>query len=156
MPAAGSLPTEIEKVWYSCCPIWWAASAVQVMAAALVTVAPATVTGAGRTASVILAVQPSIGLTETAVNGVPEGKVTVSSVVLAVGDSLGTLKVSCEKPPADVEAGSTLRWAEAALTPKAMRPAAVARTVTVFQGTGACRGMTKPFRCCRSQVTAGW
>lgn len=30
VPAAGSRPTEIEKVWYSCCPSWWAASAVQV------------------------------------------------------------------------------------------------------------------------------
>ena len=136
-PAEGSRPTEIEKVWYSCCPSWWAASAVHVtVEAALVIVAPSTVTGAGSFASATLAVQPSMGLTETEVNGVPVGRVTVSLVVLAVSDSLGTLKVSWENPPADVEAGSTWTWAEAAPTPRAMRPAAAARTVTVFRARG--------------------
>jgi hypothetical protein len=123
----------MENVWYSCCPSWWAASAVQVtVAAALVILAPSTVTGAGRAASVIFAVQPSMGLTETDVNGVAVGSVTVTLVVLAVSDSLGTRKVSCEKPPAEVDAGSTWTWADAEPTPRTIRPAAAAATVTVF------------------------
>ena len=86
-----------DNVWYSCCEIWWAASAVQVtVAAALVMVAPLAVMGVGRAASLISAFQPSMGLTETDVKGVSFGSVTVSLDVLAVSDSLGTRKVSWE------------------------------------------------------------
>ena len=42
---------------------------------------------------VTTAFQPSTGFTDTEVNGVSVGSVTSSLLVLAVADSLGTLKV---------------------------------------------------------------
>ncbi len=95
-------------------------------------VAPLTVIGAASSASRTSTVQPSIGLTDTDVKGVSDGRVTVSLVVLAVWDSLGTRNVSWEKPPSDVESGVTPTCADAAPAPKVIKQVATARTAAVL------------------------
>lgn len=71
------------------------------------------VTTSGSCAVVTFAVQPGTGRTETVASGRSCGRVTTSSVVDAVSDSLGTRKVSAAYPPEAVASGVTRTCAEA-------------------------------------------
>src|SRR4051794_34070186 len=71
-------------------------------------------TGSGSVVRTSSAVQPAIGTVPTLVNGVAVGRASVTLVVLAVSDSLGTLSVSRAYDPASAVFSSSVTWAPAA------------------------------------------
>jgi len=79
---------------------------------ASVTVAPSTSTDLGSLVSLACAVQPGIGRVDTAANGVSVDSCTVSLVVLALSDSLGTRNTGLPKPPAAVAVAAAQRRRE--------------------------------------------
>src|SRR3954451_1926997 len=94
-PGAGSGPTESAKSWYWPGPIAAPGSAVQVtVRTASVRVAPSTSTAVGRGAVTRTTRHPGTALACTEANGGSWGSRTLSFVVLALSDSLGTRKVS--------------------------------------------------------------
>jgi hypothetical protein len=99
-------------------------------------VAPSPRTGWGNAPLTTSAVQPGTGFTRTDVNGVSVGRSTSIFVVVAVFDSLGTLKVTWVEAPSAGASGVTVTWAEAAPRPKVMREAVAAPTAAAFSERG--------------------
>lgn len=114
-PASGSLPTMMVFALRNRgrgigCP--------DTARGAFVTVVPVSLTGLG-SSPMTSVLQPSSGLTATEVNELSVGNLTSILLVLAVGDSPGTLNFSWEYAPSVVVAGSTLPCADAAEAPRA-------------------------------------
>src|SRR3954447_2210959 len=80
---------------------------------ASVIVRSSSLTGLASLVLVTFATQPGCGLMLTDARGVSLGKDTARPVVLAVGDSVGTRKVSLVNPPASASRGLTLTCADA-------------------------------------------
>src|SRR6478735_777557 len=118
------------------------ASAVHVteVTASLMVVLPS-VTGVGSVVLVDVAVQPGTSLTDRKANGCSAGMVTVTAVVPAVSDSVGTRKVSLiASSPADASDGLTETCADAMPAPAA-RAMAVSETVVITRRQRRARGV---------------
>ncbi len=95
LPVSGTGPTETVKRWNSPALMPTPSSAVQVTSTgASVMVASSVFTGVSSFSVVTLAVQPGTGSVERLEKGASFGRSTVTLVVVAVADSVGTLKVN--------------------------------------------------------------
>lgn len=95
---------------------------------ALEILASPTCTGAASVVSVAALVQPGLTWALTRANGRSLGSVTVSLMVLAVSDSVGTRNTSFARPPGWASGDVTVTWADAG-------PAKVTAATTVSRLT---------------------
>src|SRR6478752_9932109 len=130
LSASGTGPAEMSNSPNLPGPICVPGSAVHVteVTASLIVVLPS-VTGVGSVVLVATAVQPGTSFTDRKANGCSAGRVTVTAVVPAVSDSVGTRKVSLiASSPAVASDGLTETCADAMPAP-ATRAMAVSETV---------------------------